>query len=370
MILQIVFIVTSSIISSLGIISTILIRENLGHWLNLLVNILLFSFSGIIFFSLFILSSERSVESELAFNLWRISLIFWVISLSILSFLQQFIIEFKKISVFNIFLYIFLGSIIMSLIYQPNAFLQVINDNSYIYIIQNPFLLILFCTFNFLIFGLMWYSVISKYKALRNKESRNTLFMFTSFFSTLIFIYTIFLFSQSIILKNIYVSLYLISAISALLSIITSPESYIEQTNKIFDFVIFHKSGILLYSYNFESGEETDEDSLKGTILIGINHILSNFINKKDQLNLIKMKNQDIFLEYDNKNGYAILLITNHKNSVIERALQRFMDKFNFVNKKILKNINDLSQLIDVSEFRNAKDILNEFFSPFILKKE
>ena len=215
----------------------------------------------------------------------------------------------------------------------------------------------------------MWYRLISKFSELRNKSSRNTLLMLTIFFSTLIFIYTSFLFFQIEILKNLYLSLYLIAAFSALLTTITNPEAFIEQTNKISDFVIFHKSGILLYSYNFETGEETDEASLKGTILIGINHILSNFINKKDQLNLIKMQNQDILLEYDNTNGYAILLITNHKNSFIERAVQRFMKKFNEVNREVLKNINGLSQLIDVSEFRDAKNILYEYFSPFIINK-
>ena len=216
----------------------------------------------------------------------------------------------------------------------------------------------------------MWYSIFSKYKNLRNKESKNTLFSLTSFFSSLIIIYTLFIIYQNLILKQIYISLYLISAFAAFLSILTSPDTYIEQTNKIFDFVIFHKSGILLYSYNFETGEETDEDSLKGTILIGINHILSNFINKKDQLYLIKMKNQDILLDYDNKNGYALLLITNHKTNVIEKAVQQFMEKFSQVNQKKLKKINGFSQLIDVSEFRNAKELLNEFFLPFIIKKE
>ena len=89
-------------------------------------------------------------------------------------------------------------------------------------------------------------------------------------------------------------------------------------TNKIFDFIIFHKSGILLYSFNFEKDQETDESLLKGSILIGINHILSSFIDKKDKLNVIKMKEKDLLLEYDNKFGYALLLVAKHKNMVID----------------------------------------------------
>jgi hypothetical protein len=138
---------------------------------------------------------------------------------------------------------------------------------------------------------------------------------------------------------------------------------FIELTNKIYDFIIFHRSGILLYSYNFETGKETDESLLKGSILIGINHILSNFINKKDQLGLIKMQNRDIILEYDNKHGYALLLTTNHKNSFINKAVSKFMKKFTSINKE---KLNNLTGLIDSSEFRNAKEIILEFFEPFI----
>ncbi|MFX1420002.1 MAG: hypothetical protein ACFE9N_13875 [Promethearchaeota archaeon] len=121
-----------------------------------------------------------------------------------------------------------------------------------------------------------------------------------------------------------------------------------------------------MYSYNFETGEATDESLLKGSILIGINHILSNFINKKDQLGLIKMQNRDIILEYDNTHGYALLLTTNHKNAFIDKAVHNFMRKFTMLNKEKLQNLNGL---IDVSEFRNAKEIISEFFEPFIIQE-
>ena len=120
-----------------------------------------------------------------------------------------------------------------------------------------------------------------------------------------------------------------------------------------------------MYSYNFETGEETDESLLKGSILIGINHILSNFIDKKDQLNLIKMKNRDIILEYDINHGYALLLTTNHKNMFIDKAVNSFMIKFTSINGDKLKN---LTGLIDVSEFRNAREIIIEFFEPFLVR--
>ncbi|MFW9989556.1 MAG: hypothetical protein ACFFC3_12950 [Candidatus Odinarchaeota archaeon] len=171
--------------------------------------------------------------------------------------------------------------------------------------------------------------------------------------------------TQNIIFIYIYAIVFLVNEIVALFYIIKNPFLFIELTNKIYDFIIFHRSGILLYSYNFEKGEETDEALIKGSILIGINHILSNFINRKDQLNLIKMKNRDIVFEYDNIHGYALLLTTNHKNAFIDKAVNNFMTKFSSINGDILKN---LTGLIDVSEFRNAKEIILENFEPFLTK--
>jgi hypothetical protein len=187
----------------------------------------------------------------------------------------------------------------------------------------------------------------------------------TSEFTIIIITYSLYILSQNLLFKYLYSAIYLIGAFFTSYYLIKKPFLFIELTNKIYDFIIFHRSGILLYSYNFETGEATDESFLKGSILIGINHILSNFINKKDQLGLIRMKNRDIILEYDNTHGYALLLTTNHKNAYIDNAVNNFMRKFTQLNEEKLQN---LSGLIDVSEFRNAKDIISEFFEPFIIQ--
>jgi hypothetical protein len=200
---------------------------------------------------------------------------------------------------------------------------------------------------------------------LRDKKAGRVLSNLTFQFCIIIVLYSFFIISPNIVFKYFYAALYLIGAGFACYYIIEKPFLLIELTNRIYDFIIFHRSGILLYSYNFETGEETDDSLLKGSILIGINHILSNFINKKDQLGLIKMQNRDIILEYDNEHGYALLLTTNHKNAFIDKAVDNFMRKFTKLNKENLKQLNGL---IDVSEFRNAKDIILEFFGPFIIK--
>ena len=142
------------------------------------------------------------------------------------------------------------------------------------------------------------------------------------------------------------------------------PELFVDFSNKIYNFIIFHRSGILLYNYYVKNGSEADDSLLKGSILIGINHILLNFINKKDQLNLISLRNHnDILLEYDNELNYAILLIVKKKDVFIDKAVQLFMNKFSNLNKDKLLN---LSGLIDISTFKNTGQIIKEYFRPFL----
>jgi len=199
----------------------------------------------------------------------------------------------------------------------------------------------------------------------RDKESGRNLGLLTIQFSSVILLYTLHLITQNIVFKIIYFIIYFIGAIFASYTIYRRPSLFLELTNKIYDFIIFHKSGILLYSFNFETGKETDDSLLKGSILIGINHILSNFVDRKDQLNLIKMKDRDLIFEYDNSYDYAIIMTTNHKHAFIEKALSNFMHQFSALNGEKLKT---MKGLIDVSEFRNARGMLAENFTPYIQK--
>ncbi|MCJ7648098.1 MAG: hypothetical protein MUP85_05755 [Candidatus Lokiarchaeota archaeon] len=127
---------------------------------------------------------------------------------------------------------------------------------------------------------------------------------------------------------------------------------------------MFHKSGILLYSYNFETRQEVEESLLKGSILIGINHILSNFSNLENQVSVIKMSDRDIIFNFNNELGYATLLIAKHKNSILENAVNEF--NLNF-SKKYFETLTNLKGLIDVSNFRNTSELVREYFKAYLL---
>ena len=82
------------------------------------------------------------------------------------------------------------------------------------------------------------------------------------------------------------------------------------------------------------------------------------------------MKDRDLVFEYDTYYCYALLLITNQKNVIIEKAVKQFMQKFNELNKEGLKKLDNFGQLIDVSVFKNAKDLIKKYFYPYLKKNK
>ncbi|MHA1913424.1 MAG: hypothetical protein ACW986_10845 [Promethearchaeota archaeon] len=363
MFFSIVLIIASICISSIGIIYVYLNRENYGTTANTIITILLYSFFGIIFFTIFALSTDIYFKDEVALALWKVSILFWIVSIAMLNTIQTFVIKYKTLAIIPSIFYALIGGIIISLTFLSNSviiFPGIFND--YQFKFNNTVLFGAIITYNALIFFIMWFNFIKGYPKLRNIELKRNLGILTLQFTLTITLYTLYILTRSIIVRYFFLSFYLIGSVIALYNIITRPAFLVELTNKIYDFIIFHQSGILLYSYNFETGEETDDSLLKGSILIGINHILSNFIDKKDQLSLIKMKERDIVFEYDNIHGYAILLTTNKKNTFIEKAVSNFMKEFTELNGEKLKT---MKGLINISEFRNAKKLISDHFFPY-----
>ncbi len=365
MILSLISIIISTIISVFGITFVILNWENYGTILNTVLNIFLYLFLGMIFLPLYVLSTDTFLTPNIALMLWRLSIVFWIISIAVLSIIQIFIIKVRRITPLPSIFYALIGGLILSLTYLSNSIeIFQVSPNNYYFVFNNLGLITILLVYNLMIFSFMWYNIIINFSKFRDKQIGKNLGFLTLNFSFIIIFYSLYLIFQNILFEYIYISIYLVGALIATYNIYKKPALFIELTNKIYNFIIFHKSGILLYSYNFETGKETDDSLLKGSILIGINHILSSLVDKKEQLNLIKMKDRDILFEYDTSNGYAILLTTNHKNTFIKKAVRSFMEEFSKLNYEKFENMNGL---IDVSEFGNAKKLILEFFAPYII---
>ncbi|MFX1480172.1 MAG: hypothetical protein ACFFCI_18800 [Promethearchaeota archaeon] len=147
--------------------------------------------------------------------------------------------------------------------------------------------------------------------------------------------------------------------------LLKKPEMFLELTNKIFYLNIYHKSGILLYSYQFRQSQNETDSSIWGNILIGLNHILSEFVDVEDQIDVLQTRSSDIIVNYDNL-GFAVVLITNRKNVILEKLMEKFTFDFKNKYKNELVEIQDLNKLINVSEFTETKEIVEKRFRLYL----
>jgi len=246
-----------------------------------------------------------------------------------MSTIHSYILLKKKIKIATGFLYSLLGGILISLLFLERVFEIKESQFESSYIFQNIFFFTIFILFIALISFLTIYIEMQGYSNISSKKLRLFFNYLSIIFCINNLVYATFLIVQIMLLRILFLTVYLIFSFYLLFMILKNPDIFMVITNKIYDFVIFHKSGILLYSFNFEAEKETEESLLKGSILIGISHILNNILNKKDKLSVVRMKDKDIILEYDNEYGYALLIVVKHKNIVIERAAQQFILKFN-----------------------------------------
>ncbi|MFX0179738.1 MAG: hypothetical protein ACFE78_06075 [Candidatus Hodarchaeota archaeon] len=349
-----------------GIIHGIYAKENYEAETGFAIIVLIYFIVQASSYVLFNLSVENYFKIEISQTLWKISIFIRIFSIGLLSSIHSVELhKHSKIRFLAIIIYFFLEGIIVSLLIFPNSFLAVQQDNDYIYFFQNTTLLVFIFIFNSVVIFFLYISQIMGYKNFNDKSLANFFSTYILLISLNIIFYSIFLITQNIVFRTLYVTLYIINSGFVLYVIIKKPALFLVFTNKIFDFIIFHKSGILLYSYNFQTSKEGDESLLKGSILIGINHILANFTGVEDQLNHIKMSDKGVVFNFQNDLGYAVLLIAKHKNKILENAVQEFIKRFSDKNKEDLLN---LSGLIDVTVFKDTGKLIKECFSKYLVK--
>ena len=364
MIVDLILISISVIISIYAIFYISIHRENYGTNQTYILMILIFLIVGICYFTTFSLSYMTYFKKDIALTLWKISMIIRIPAMLLLFSLRISIINNHKAKFTYVSILSFLGGLIVGLLFLPNSF-EIMNvEGVYIIDVRNTYFLIFNLLYDVFLIVLMFYILLKTYIIIGNKRLFRNMVFGTVVTTFIILTNTIYLITQNSLYRYLHLGVYLVSSFIHLIQIMKKPELFIDFSNKIYNFIIFHRSGILLYNYSVKNGNEADDSLLKGSILIGINHILLNFINKKDQLNLISLRNQhDILLEYDNELNYAILLIVRRKDVFIDKAVQLFMNKFSKLNEDKLLNLNGL---IDTSVFKNTGEIIKEYFRPFL----
>lgn len=362
-----VFITAYLTLFSIGIVYVLLHRENYKPEVDFFIVIIIYVVSESIYFILFNLSVETFFDINSALVLWNVSIFARIISNGIWSAIHSTELnKYSRVRFLPVMIYILIGGIILSLLFNPVSFLVTQTGFEFYYFFSNLPLLISIVTFNVFIIVISWIIQIKGYKDINDRKLGNFYFFFVFLLSLKILWYTLYILTLNSIFKILHQMFYIIFMGFIVFLAIKRPDLFVVFTNKIYDFIIFHKSGILLYSFNFEQRSEVDESLLKGSILIGINHILANLSNVENQITLINMSDRSVVFNYNNQLGYAVLLIAKHKNKILENAVDKFTTKFAEINKDNLKK---LGGLIDVSTFKNAYDIIEEYFSYYLTGK-
>ena len=367
MLINIIFMVISVAISSFGIIYVIINHENYGASITKFFVILILFGLGICVNIALNLSYEVLFSEGTAIRLWRSFLIVSTLMLVLLSSMHSLIVEDSNLKFIPALFGGFFGGLIVARLHLLNSLSINLIGETYSFAILDTYLLSLMIFFCLTMLAITWMLQIRNYVTIRNKELGNKITLMVAAYSIAIIVHISYLITHVDLLKDLQLFLYLLTALYVVYTVVKKPYLFVSLTNEVYNFIIFHRSGILLYSYNFETGKETDDSILKGSILIGINHILANFMNKKDQVSVIKMKNRDIILEFDRDYGYALLVIVKKSDTVIRKAIYKFMTKFKQENKETLEK---MSGLIDTSGFKNTTEIIYEFFHPFMINKK
>jgi hypothetical protein len=160
------------------------------------------------------------------------------------------------------------------------------------------------------------------YRRARKKDISKGLIYNTIIFTFPILMYIFYLVFNLPIFRELHILSLWISISGVCFMLVKKPEMFLEMTNKIFYINIYHKSGILLYSYHFKNSQEEIDSAIWGKILIGLNHILSEFVDQQDQIDVLQTRNTDIIVNYDDF-GFAVVLITNKKNFILQNLMRR-----------------------------------------------
>lgn len=329
----------------------------------------------IIYSSLYIISITFFFSETLNVILWKFSILSGLVSLLLNTIIFTFLRHYKELPDFPFLYLIALFGIVSGILFFSNSISVDINASgsppyfiidtsqiNYNYEIVTGILITIFQCSN-----TIYYFILSNliHKKSRNKDLTKGLIKNTLFFPIPILLYILYIFLQLPIFRELHIISLWIIIYGYCIILLREPEMFIELTNKIYYINIYHKSGILLYSYKFAKSPDEVDSAVWGNILIGINYILSEFVDKRNQIDLLQTNNTDIIVNYDEL-GFAIVLITNKKNQILQNLMNIFTENFKNKFHEELLEIQDLNKLINVSDFNGAKELIEQGFQLYL----
>jgi len=315
--------------------------------------------------STFFLMSVFVYNSELInLLLWKISIISYLIILIQLSLFYSFIKDYKKIPIFPYLIFTIIFGLLIGNILSPDSINLEINNNTVEYSFGFLFGLHLIV---FQIFMIIYYFYINIVIFKRARNKRISLFLNIS----AIFLYIpismsiFYIFFELTIFRSLFIFFAWICFNFGCFIIIKAPKTFMVVTNKIFFVNIYHKSGVLLYSYNFMNSDSEADSKIWGNILIGLNHILSEFTEKSSQIDVLQTINTDIVVNYDDL-GFAVAVATNRKNAILENVTNDFTKEFKIKYHDELTEIQDLNKLINITDFNETTRLIEKYYQNYL----
>jgi len=361
------------ILSTYTVIQIFRHRNKYGTILIATLNIANTVITGIVYSTFFMFSVVIFISHDINILLWKISLVFVFISLLVTSIIYSFFNEYKKIRIFPFIYFTLLFGLLIGALATPDSIILTLNgpppplfsimDPSNINFIFNLATRIVGILFELFITIYFLYSAAIIHNKTKNKMESSPLLLNTLVFSISMMMLLLYISLQETLYRELYIIISWVSSFAVDIMLIRKPEMFFILPNKIFSVNIYHKSGIVLYTYNFDNTIDYKIESARwGTILIGLNHILSEFMDKTDKIDVIQTKKSDIVVRYENDYGYALVVITNQKNDIVEDLMLGFSNDFNSKYKNKLLDIQDLNRLINISEFTDIKELVEKHF--------
>ncbi len=357
------------------LIHIIRFQKNFGVKFMVYLNFLTVFNAVIIYSSLYISSITIYFSDTINIILWKLSIASGFVSLLVTSLIYTFLKEYKKIPDFPFLFFIALFGFLIGALFDPSSIQIDVNiSNSPPFFILDPSEInYSYNTITGLIIGIFQSSIVFYYFLLsiiiyskaRNKDATKGLFYNTLIFTIPILMYMLYIIYNHPIFRELHILSLWVTISGVCIMLLKKPEIFLELTNKIYYINIYHKSGILLYSYHFSKSQNEIDSAIWGKILIGLNHILSEFVDKQSQIDVLQTRNTDLIVNYD-EFGFAVVLITNKKNAILQNLMKKFTVEFRNKFKEELLEIQDLNKLINVSEFTETKELIEKGFQLYL----
>jgi hypothetical protein len=350
-------------------------QQNYGLKLMASLNFLTIFNAVIIYSSIYIISITLYFSDFVNLILWKISIVSGFVSLILTSLIYTFLKEYKKTTDIPLLIFLSFFGFLIGALFDPNSIQININISgtppffildpsqiNYSFIASTGLIISIFQGSIVLYYFILSFIIYTK---ARNKDSSKGLIYNTIIFALPILMYILYIVVNIPIFRELHILSLWITISGVCLMLLKRPEMFLEMTNRIYNINIYHKSGILLYSHHFKNSQKEIDSAIWGKILIGLNHILSEFVDIQNQIDVLQTRNTDIIVNYD-EFGFAVVLITNKKNAILQNLMKQFTLEFRNKYKEELLDMQDLNKLINVSEFTGTKELIEKEFHGYL----